>query len=143
MKRLILLSLFAASLFAQNRYNLLITVTAGTPIQVTAGLACPNCPLLVDRTLIQMVHGGTGIGYVMDLSQYFISGSLPASVTPNHATAGQLTAELAPASATAPGGSYSDSVTGSPGGGAIDLSHIWLDGSHTGDTIIVTYKLRN
>lgn len=71
-KHFLVLLFFLAVLMpaqAQNRYNLLITVTAGTPIQVTAGLACPNCPLLVDRTLIQMVHGGTGIGYVMDLSQ--------------------------------------------------------------------------
>ncbi len=52
---------------------------------------------------------------------------------------GDLTAQLAPASATAPGSQYEDAYTADADNqGDIDLSLSWIDGSHSGDTVAVS-----
>lgn len=113
------------------RINRTITITSGTPIQLA------TVPTYANRVFIQMLSGGTGIGYVMDMSNYLTS------VTPNHSTSGHLTAQLQPASSTAPGGSYSDAADSAPGSGPIDISRIYIDGSNSGDTVVISYDLRN
>lgn len=132
MKRFIaiLLLLSCPLLFSDPRINKSITVTAGTPIQVASSR------ILASEILIQMATGGTGLGY--------ICAGIPTGTTPSASCggAGQLTAQLAPASATAPGGSYSDSASFKEGIG-IDVSMIWVDGGHSGDVILVTYLQQN
>ncbi len=129
-KLLALLVLFTVGISADPRLNQLLTVTAGTPIQLS------KTPLYVSEVLIQMATGGTGLGYVC--------AGIPSGVTPAAAcgTAGQLSAQLSPASSTAPGGYYADSAQDRQGRG-IDLSQIWVDGSHSSDSIIVTYLQQN
>jgi hypothetical protein len=100
------------------RVNQIITI-GSAPIQLSAN------SLLVNMILIQMQHGGSGLGYVMDGIPITITAPLPT-------TAGQLTAELAPATSTAPGGGYSNT-------GRSDLQKTWVHGSNAGDTVIVTY----
>lgn len=106
-----------------TRVNQIITVAAGTPVQVASK------PTYAREIFIQMgIGSGTATGYVM--------AGIPDGTTPSKTTSAHLTAQLSPATATAPGGSYSDSTT-SPGG--FDVSQIWVDGDHTGDKIIVSY----
>lgn len=118
-----LLLLFPVAGGSSVRYNRTITVTAGTSIQLTT-----TSRYLVRAIFIQMAIGGSGYGAVM---AGIVNGR-----TPSKSTSGDLTAQLAPASATAPGSSYSDSNQL-----GIDLSTIWVDGSNSGDTIIVSYDV--
>ncbi len=115
------------------RVNQLLSVVAATPINIATGTstapAASSPPMYASRLFIQAVHGGTGLVYVMD--------GIQVGKTPATSTAGHLTAELAPATSTAPGGAYSDA---DPSGG-IDLRKIWIDGGHTADTVIVSYDL--
>lgn len=120
---------------AGARFNQLVTIVAGTPVNLAT--ATSTVPDITDqrrcaKLFIQAVHGGTGLVYVM--------AGIKIGRTPAASTAGDLTAELAPATAGSPGGSYSDEDP-SPGGSGILLSAIWLDGAHSGDTVIVSYEL--
>jgi hypothetical protein len=101
------------------RFSITLTVVSGTPIH----LAPDNQPLIVSRIIIQMKHGGTGMGQIML--------GVPKGTTP--ATSSWPVIELAPATATAPGQSFSDE------GPNINLAEIWCDGSHSGDLITVSY----
>ncbi len=110
------------------RINRTFTVGAG-PFNVASGLttaAAETNRTIATRVFIQMLTAGTGLGYVMD-------GIRPGRV-PSILTAADVTAELAPATATAPGGTYEDA---DPAG--IDLSRLWIHGAHAGDTIKVSY----
>ena len=110
-----------------NRLKVTITVTAGTPIFIASG----QTPILADRLIIQMLHGGTGYGLVYD--------DVPIGMTAAQVAAGgDVAVELAPATATAPGGAYTDAVQN----GSIDLRMIAVDGSNTGDHILVDAHLK-
>lgn len=111
-----------------TRFSERITVTAGTAIQIS------KQQIFAKRLFIQMAVGGTGYGCII--------------AAPNGTTGlacsstAFLVAQLAPASSTAPGGSYSD-PNGAPGGISlpdIDLSTIFLDGSVNSDPITVSYE---
>lgn len=103
--------------------NVSVAVTSGTPIRVSTS------HIIVDRVSIFMQHGGTGIGYVCT-----------STTTPSASCGGtgQLAQELAPATSTAPGGQYTWEIQ-TPG---LDLSTFWIDGSHTGDNVAVSYHIR-
>lgn len=125
------------------RVNKTITITAGTPVNIFTGGAAADPDYtdprghLASRVFIQMLHGAGdtfGLGYVM-------AGITRARV-PAIANAGDVTAELAPASTTSPGGDYSDRDDANPMGG-IDVNEIWVDGTNTGDTVKVSYDLKN
>lgn len=119
------------------RQNLKVTITAGTPINL-GKLVNPNGEnVFADRLFIQMAKAGTGLGEVIDMDAFPI-GTAPAA---HGATAGQLTAQLAPATATAPGGSYSDTMSPKDGTG-INLATMWLDGSVNGDVVNVSFNRR-
>jgi hypothetical protein len=125
------------------RVNVTITITAGTPINLavamgftTAALLAKAPPIPVNRCVVQMLIGGTGCGYVMNMEQY------APGKTPVATTSGHLTAQLAPATATAPGGSFSDFVSGAPACGPGDLTKLWVDGSNSGDTLAASADLR-
>ena len=87
---------------------------------------------LADRIFVQMKTGGTGLGYVL----YSDTGAVP----PSKATDADIVAELGVASATGPGGSYSDVQPG--GGNCIDVYGYWVDGAVNGDKIRVSYNAR-
>lgn len=111
------------------RINQTFTITAGTPICVGTGTTTSQrAPIYAARVFVQMQTGGTGVGYVMDGINY--------PRVPSHSNSTDLTATLAAASSSAPGGSYSD--TSEPNK-TMDVTRLWLDGSHTGDTITVSY----
>lgn len=110
-----------------RRLKALITITAGTPIFVAGGPERVNA----DRVQIQMLHGGSGRGLVYD---DIPAGTAAADVA---AVAGQPS-ELAPATADAPGGEYTDNA----GNGSIDLREIAVDGSNTGDQVLVNAHLK-
>lgn len=107
-----------------------ISVTAGTAIRIlTTG---PD--LVVTSIFFQMATGGTGRGYVL---------YAPSGVTCNRGSAGTTTVgELSPASATAPGGSLTVPMNPDPYGGLV-ANHWCIDGSHTGDGLIVSFNVRN
>jgi len=127
------------------RENMSITVVAGTPINVatgmtaaqmaTAGITAAIPQKLANRVFVQMLHGGSGLGYVMD-------GILPRGRVPASSASGDLTAELAVATAGAPGGSYSDGAP-NDAGLDVDLALMWVDGAHSGDVIKVSYFLKS
>jgi len=140
MKKLALLCLLACSLCAGPRRNLTVTIASGTPVQLSkvAGSGCPStgtCP--VNRIFIQMLANGSGLGYVMDMSSYI------ANTVPSSSTAGNLTAQLCAAGSGIPGCTYSDTSGAAPGSGAIDLSALWVDGSNSGDKVVISFDLRN
>ena len=116
----------------KRRYKALITITAGVPIMLAA------VPTFVDRLLIIMMPGGTGTGKIYD-DVPDVAGVPP---TPAQIAAGaDLAVPLAAASAdgVSPGGAYQD--TAAPNG-SIDLSGIAVDGSHTGDQMLLTAHLK-
>ncbi len=128
------------------RINQTITVAAGTPVNAATGLTSAQMitagftfipRLMINRYSVQMLIGGTGAGYVMDGIRGVTSATQQWRV-PSHTVSTDLTAQLGPATATAPGFQYSD--TDNEHG--IDLSLVWLDGSHTADTIQLSYDTR-
>lgn len=127
---------------------MLATVTAGTPqnlAQLLIGynpaagaMSTPPIPsyqpVYATRVFIQMASGGSGKGIIFD--------GVPLGVTPTDTSYGDIVAELAPATATAPGGSYSDATPGHlVGAPQIDLRRMWIDGSNNGDGIRVSAYL--
>ena len=119
------------------RVNKQITVTAGTPVHLVTGLTGATAPLpdpvIVRHLRCQMKTGGTGRGSVMG---GIYGGRVPAATAVE-----DLTAELEPATATAPGGKYEDWDQVRPA--SIDANSFWVDGSHTGDVILASYDLVN
>lgn len=112
---------FPVFLGSSTRYNRTIVVTAGTPIRLTAATRT-----LAREISIQMAVGGTGPGYVM--------AGISNGRTPSASNSIDLTAQLAAATASAPGSQYSD--TNEKG---IDISQIWVDGSTNGDPITISW----
>lgn len=133
------------------RINKTLTITASTPINIVTGLTAAGgmtlygrlAPVWVRSLFIQMLAGGTGYGVVMDgiygVQADGVSPRIPSALG---ATSGDLTAQLPPAqSATQPGGTYGDVYALDNQQGGIDASKIWLDGSHTADTVVVSYDV--
>lgn len=108
-------------------YAVLVTVTAGTPIQVST-------KHIVISSLMAEPLVGTGNGIIE------ICNTLP-GITPMahcaHADSGnyELKAQLAAASTTIPGPAYGFTI---PTPGA-DLSTYAVDGEHSGDLVLFTY----
>lgn len=119
------------------RLNKTATIVAGTPINVATLLGLdPNFPVYARRWTVQPLAGGSGLVYVMD-------GVKPRGTVPASTTSGDLTAELAPATATAPGSFYEDIYEADADNqGDIDLSLSWIDGSNSGDTVAVSANLK-
>lgn len=103
------------------REGKIYTITAGTPIQLSVE------SLIVERIFIEMLAVASGgMGYIMDGVR---PGTTPVANT-------NPTVQLAPApAATSPGGNYSDQDWH---GCTIDLQRMWIDGSHSGDLVLVT-----
>lgn len=130
-KLLALLVLATVGISADPRINQKLTIVAGTPIQLSA------FHFYVTEIFIQ--GAASASGGIIEICAGIPLGTTPAA---HCGTAGQLTAQLAAATSTAPGGSYSDSVNGKQGSG-IDLANIWVDGQHSGDVVTVSYLQQN
>lgn len=127
------------------RINAKFTVTASGPINIVTGLngtqmanAAPIPRLMARSLFIQMLPGGTGLGYVMD-GIYGVQANGTSPRIPSAAVATDVSADLAPATASAPGGSYSDWYSLPNGAAGIQVDKTWIDGSVPGDTIKVSY----
>jgi hypothetical protein len=115
------------------RVNKTFTVGANE-INVATGLttaAARENSMPAKRVFIQMLMGGSGLGYVMD--------GIPWGTVADSTVDGHVTAQLAVATATAPGGSYTD--RSQTPGADIDLSKLWVHGANSGDKIKVSYDL--
>jgi len=108
-----------------------LTITAGTPIR----LAIKST--LVDRLFVQNRHNSTGLVYVML--------GVPAATACSATDPSQLTAELGPGTSTSPGNSLSDpqGANGNTPSDREDLAMACIDGTHSGDTVIVSYWSTN
>lgn len=120
---------------AGARFNATITVVAGTPINLatlTSTVPDASDTRRCTKISIQMAHGGTGRGLVMS--------GISVGRTPAASASADLTAEIPPATAGSPGGQYYDEDD-SPSGGGILLAGIWLDGSVSGDHVVISFEL--
>lgn len=119
------------------RLSATITITAGTPVSVATALGLDaGLPIYARRWTAQALVGGSGIIYVED-------GIKPRGRVPVSSVSGDLTGQLAAATASAPGGFYEDIYEADADNqGDIDLSLSWIDGSHTGDTVAVSANLK-
>lgn len=111
--------------------NKIITITAGTPQQLS------TTDIFVSRISMQMGAGAAGA-----FGEWI---TVPVGVTPaaHGGTAGQLSRQLpAATSATVPGVGWEERMDYQDGLG-INLREIWVDGQHTGDTVLISFNRRN
>ncbi len=120
------------------RLNRTLALTTGVWIRLsdlataaTAGEQLP--PQCVVNLSLQMKAGGSGLAIGS------VGLGIPNGTTPTGAD-GQLTAQLAACTATAPGGQFYINQTsyGSPLSGIADLTRAWISGT-SGDSMIVSY----
>lgn len=124
------------------RVNVTIAITAGTPqnlavaagLLATAALSTTN-GILANRIDAQMAEGTAAFGYYMDLANF------AAGTQANKATAGHVSQQLLPASATSPGATFTDGPTGISMGTPRDVTKIWLD-TNVNASVIVSFDLR-
>lgn len=121
--------LLGVSAFSDPQISRVVTLTTGSPVRVT------NNDVQASSLFIQALHGGSNIVYVL-----FADPNIACNVN----TAGQLVAELAPATATAPGGSFtfpSNGATQNAAGGS--NMHHWCVQGTSSDQVVISYNLRN
>lgn len=125
------------------RVNASPSITAGTPQCLATALGClpaaPTAntqPIWANRINEQMAEGTAAYGYHMDLANF------AAGTVANKATAGHVTAQIQPATTTAPGLPFTDGAPAPGLGGALDITKIWIDVSATA-TVILSVDLRN
>lgn len=110
----------------------LADITAGTPRNLATALGFDTAvPLLANRVFIQMKHGGSSLGSVLENPK---RGATLAIST-------DLIAEMSSASATDPGGSYSDAYDADDQGG-IDLTLMAVDVGTTNDPVLVNADIK-
>lgn len=115
------------------QFNQVVTVTAGTPINLatlTNVAPVKGQEIYAFTVSIQMQHGGTGIGYVMD---GITLGRLTAPIATN---AADLTLELAAATGGAPGGQYFKQIYSGQDRVGVAVHEIWIDVSVTSNVIL-------
>lgn len=127
----ILLTFFLVTVvaFSDPQISRTVTLVTGTPVRIT------NNHVQANSIFIQMLHGGSNIGYVLFADP---------AVACNTATVGQTVAELAPASANAPGGSFvfPSNAPSQSGSGGTD-TNFWCIAGTSGDQVVISYNVRN
>lgn len=117
--------------------NKQVTLTPGTSLNVAQQLGIANwqvTPVYANSVFIQMVKGGTGMGYVMcDIAA-------DTSPVPPKSTTSNVAAQLAAASSTAPGGSWTRAWAVTSGTG-IPLNQLWVDGDQA-DGILLSADIK-
>ena len=107
--------------------SLVITIAAGTAVRFAA------VPTLAKRLRIcPLIGSSAGVIYVLNQNQKEVM----SKATPPIAA---FVDELAPASATVPGGKFAIDV--GPNETPIDVADYGVDGSHTGDTVLVSWEI--
>jgi hypothetical protein len=124
---LVLTAFFHSPATSEPYFGRIVTVAAGTAVRLV-GLRT-----LASQLKIQMQTGGTGRGYVL--------WAAPDVTCSNGGAGTTLVAELSPATSTAPGGSITLPENQDPAGG-VDVRNFCVDGSHTADTIVVSWNVR-
>jgi hypothetical protein len=118
-----------------RRLILVFTVSANPDFIMTA-----NAPFLADRLFIQMLAGGSGMGEIfVDVPVTDPGGTQPAASTLSTVCGQPI--QLAPATATSPGGSYTEDPSTDPWSGT-DLRNYAVTGSNAGDQILVVAHLK-
>ena len=131
-----LLFLCTLPLRAEPQNGRIITITAGAAIRLILNPSTARA-VQANSMLIQALHGGSGLIYILNCDP---------SITCVRGNAGTtLVAELAPATSTAPGGSFTFPTNGSAtsGSGGFDVRYWAVDGSTNGDTVATSWDLRN
>lgn len=108
------------------RKTKLITVT-GTMQQLVPAENKQNARLASKLVCQMLAAAGGGIGYVQI--------GCPIGT----AASSSLAFQMAPAIATAPGGTFSETIDHPFSGERIDLSEVYVDGAHNGDTMLVSW----
>lgn len=111
-----------------ERINTQIVIVAGTPVRVSA------TKYLVNRLMIQSRAANTGLIYVMM--------GVKSTVTCDATNTTQLSAELGPGTpALHPGQTLSDpqGANGNSPADAEDLNQLCLDGTASGDKVLLTF----
>ncbi len=125
------------------RVNITLTLTTNVPVNIATGLNSAAMlakgyvtipPLRLNELCIQMKHGGAALGYVM-AGIRGVTSAVQQWRVPDITAVTDVTAELAPATATAPGGSWSDPSNNQT---TINGEQIWVSGT-TADQMIISY----
>ena len=127
---------FASVASPDPQNGFIATISAGTAVRLISNPSKAN-PVMANSLFIEPLHGGTGLVYVL---------YAPPDVTCTNGGAGTtFVAELAPATSTAPGQSFTFPSNGTAAAEAsgTDIRSWCIDGSHTGDTVAVSWNLRN
>ena len=108
----------------------IITITAGTAQRIVTNRVMAN------SMLVQPLHGGTGLVYVLNAAPNFTCGNGSAGTT--------FVAELGPATTTAPGSTFTfpSNSSGTTQAGGFSLQYWCIDGAHSGDTVAVSWDQR-
>ena len=114
-----------------HRVNKQITINAGVPVRIIDANSAN--PVMAERLFIQArsANNSAGIIYILD--------GVPLDTALNAGDASQLTAEIHT------GDSYGDPPGGAGGWNQTsptDLRYMGIDGTVTGDVVIVSYVLR-
>ena len=128
--------LFVVGVSAEPQQGRIITITAGTAIRLILNPTTVK-PVLANSMLIQVQHAGSGLVYVLNANPQ-------QTCALGNATTTEV-AELAPATSTEPGGSFTFPSNGSAtnGSSGFDVRYWCVDGSNSGDTVIVSWDVRN
>lgn len=111
------------------RSNQQITIAAGTPVRIAS-----QPGTFVTHLFVQSKHSNSGLVYLLL--------GVPATTTCDATNAAHLTAELGPGDSTHPGATpWIDppATSGSRPQDSEDMSLGCLDGTHSGDVVIVSF----
>ena len=130
LKRIALIVLLAVPMLPEPWGGKTFTVAAGTAARIVSPVKT-----LATQLTVQMDVSATGIGYLL---------YAPPSVTCSNGGAGTtLVTKIIPGSGSNPGVAVTIPLPASPSNPKIDIQNYCLDGSHTGDGIIVSWNLSN
>lgn len=134
MKRLLaLLMLLVLPAAPDSQVGVVLTLATGTAQRF---VSATGRPVLANSLLIQALHGGSNIVYVLNAN--------PSATCVLNGAGTTLVAELYPATATAPGGSYSfptnGAATSSEGG--FDIRWYCVQGTSS-DTVAASWTPRS
>lgn len=131
LKIIVLLGLLVILLPAE-RLNYQYTLTAGSPVRIASQ------KMLASRLLIQNIPMASGGATIIMLG-------VPLATVCDSTQAAQVTAYLAPATTTSPGGSFSDpqGANGNTATDSEDMQKACLDTTVTGTKVVVSFWRQN
>jgi len=122
-----------------SQHNFRVTVAAGTPVNLATEVSfATRAPTTADQVFawqlsIQMKDGSTGLGYILDgIAIGRVAGPLATN-------ANDLSLEIGSPSAGQAAGAYNKTQPQGQDRCGIKIHEIWVDGSQTGDVILISY----